>query len=120
VVFLVIKAIALQRKSQQKDGASPKGHYLNKKIAIYMPLGFVVSIPIGMVSHDIMLAVILGPFAGLLIGIILGRKSESKHNKELRKLTPEEQKLKVLAQRLLSVLILLSLALYVITYIILK
>jgi len=119
VVFLVIKALALQRKSQQKEGAPPKGHYFNKGITTYMPLGFLVSIPIGLISHNLIIAVLLGPVAGLLIGILVGKKSESKHKKELRTLTFEEQKLKTLAQRLLSVLILLSIVLYTITYIVL-
>ena len=119
VVFLVIKALAIQRKIQQKDGAPPKGHYFNKSLTTYMPLGFVISIPIGMISHNLIIAVLLGPVAGLLIGMVVGNRSESKHKKELRTLTPEEQKLKVLAQRLLSILILFSIALYTITYVVL-
>ncbi|MCF7918715.1 MAG: hypothetical protein K9N06_02245 [Candidatus Cloacimonetes bacterium] len=120
VIFLVIMALKIQNEERQKDAKPSKGHYFNKGIATYMPLGFAISIPVGMVLKNIAIAVALGPLLGLLLGAFIGTKRERQHKSELRELSPAELKLKKLSQRLLTALIMLGFVLYIITYIILK
>ena len=120
VIFLVIKALRIKNGNKDASYHPPKGHYLNKGIATWMPLGYAISIPIGILTRNIPVAVILGPLLGMALGAFLGSKHEKVHQQDMRTLSAEEFKLKKLSQILLTGLIILGLILYLITYVILK
>jgi hypothetical protein len=119
VGILIIMAHRIKKKNQSDTDSHSKGHFISKGIATFMPLGFAVSIPIGIATKNIFAAVALGPVLGLILGMLIGTSKEKKHEKSLRPLNPDEIKLKKTAQLMLTFLIALGFVLYYITYFIL-
>ena len=120
VIVLVIMALKIKKQSQDSSVTHSRGHYINKGIATFMPLGYAISIPIGIAVRNVIVAVALGPAIGLVIGVIIGTSNEKRHKNDLRPLTDSELKLKKVSQCMLTGLIILGAILYIITYYVVK
>ena len=81
-----VPAFKAKQKAFKETGKHPKGHYVGLGMAIGIPLGM----PIGIAMGNIALGIPLG----LPIGLAIGMAWEKMHEKDLRPLTPEEEKMK--------------------------
>lgn len=79
-------AFKLKKEEYEATGKYPKGHYMGQGLAI----GIAIGIPIAFALDNIF----AGYMVGLVIGTILGSRNESKHEHELRPLTPRERELR--------------------------
>ncbi len=120
IIVLVIMALKIKKQTQGNSVSLSKGHYINKGIATFMPLGYAISIPIGIAAKNVIVAVALGPALGLAIGVIIGSSNEKKHENDLRSLTNSELNLKKVSQLMLTGLIILGAVLYLVTYYVVK
>ena len=84
--IVAIPAFRVQQREFKKTGKHPKGHY----VGLGMGLGMALGIPFGIMMENIALGIPLG----LPIGLAIGMAWEKKHEKDLRPLTPEEEKMK--------------------------
>lgn len=116
IAILLYKVAKLNKQNKQNSDSPSQGQYLNRSIAAYMPLGLIISIPIGIAIKNIAFAVAIGAVLGMAFGFFLGSKKEKKYKSDLRELSPEEISIKKLAQNLLTALCLLGIVLFVITY----
>jgi hypothetical protein len=75
----------------------PKGHWMGVGIAVGLPIGvaifFIADILIGEFGDMFF----LGPAIGVAIGVSIGAALEKKHEKEIRELTPQEERRRRLA-----------------------
>lgn len=86
-------ALKIKREAYAKTGKHPKGHY----IGLGMVLGVAIFTPIGIalsVFTDNPGMIGIGPGIGIAIGLAIGAAWEKKHEKELRPLTKEEERLR--------------------------
>jgi len=116
IILLVFLALKTKKKMQENGEVPARGHYVNRGMTTYMPLGFVISIPIGIMTDNLPIAIALGPAFGFALGIIIGSSKEKKHKQEMRELTESEKKLKKTAQFMLFALFLLGVILFIITF----
>jgi hypothetical protein len=92
ILFAVVAIGALflvKRKGLEKvpaDGKYPKGHFINKWMAIGIPLGLPIGLAMGNIS--------LGLPIGLAIGYAIGASMEEKNKDKIRPLTSQEEERK--------------------------
>jgi hypothetical protein len=79
-----------------------------------MPIGFLVSFPIGLANGSSAIGAGLGPVFGIAFGTAIGLILEKKHAKSLRPLTKQEMRLKKIS--LLTLLGLLLLTILVLVF----
>ena len=91
-----------------------------KSISPFIPLGYAISIPLGIALKNMVVAVALGPVFGLALGVIIGSSKEKKRVKVKRPLTAKEVNFKKTSQLLLTGLIALGSILYYVTYFVVK
>jgi len=90
-----------------------------KSISPFIPLGYAISIPLGIALKNTEVAVVLPAF-GLALGVIIGSSKEKKRVKVKRPLTAKELNFKKTSQLLLTGLIALGSILYYVTYFVVK
>ncbi|WP_091934659.1 hypothetical protein [Methanolobus profundi] len=94
VIFLLLLAglamsyfaFKLKKQEYEATGKYPRGHYMGQGLAI----GIAIGIPIAFALDNIF----FGYMVGLVIGTVIGSRNESKHEHELRPLTPRERELR--------------------------
>ena len=102
-LFFVFKKKKLEDELYRKTGKYPKGHYLDKGVAIGIAIGVALGIALDLFT--------IGIAVGLAIGYAIGQDLENKHKDELRPLTKEEKEIK--KQTIYVMLMLLVLGLIV-------
>lgn len=117
LLMLVLITLALKLKRQkQEEGTVKKGSYINRGMITFMPLGFAISIPIGIATGKLPFAIAFGPAIGLFLGALFGAKWEKKHEDELAPLNENEIKFKKIAQSFLLGLFVLGVILFLLFY----
>lgn len=117
IIYLIITAIKI-RKEIPPEILQEREENTSAKRVTFIPLGFIITVPLGIALGNIPLGIALGPAFGLLIGIFFTGKKKKTVN--TRDLTPEELAFKKTAQTLIFQLLLLGILLYFITYVLVR
>lgn len=120
ITIVIIMALRIKKENEEAAGTHSEKNHIGRGIATFMPLGFAISLPIGIALKQITMGIVLGPAFGLALGVIIGSMKEKKRRKEKRPLTAREIKLKSVSQLMLTALIALGAVLYWITYFVLR
>jgi hypothetical protein len=118
--IVMIMAAKIKRENDAALDKEEEGVVTRKSIASFLPLGYAISIPLGIALKNIVVAVALGPAFGLALGVIIGSSREKKRGKGKRPLTAREIQFKKTSQLMLTALIALGAILYYVTYFVLK
>jgi len=120
IVIGIVMVMAAKIKRENEAELDEEGVVTRKSIASFLPLGFAISLPLGIALKNTVVAVALGPAFGLALGVIIGSSKEKKRVKVKRPLTAKELKFKKTSQLLLTGLIALGSILYYVTYFVVK
>lgn len=115
VLIQLSMAVKLRRK-HIKEGIIQEKSSSKKSFAAFMPLGFIFTVPFGIMIDNITLGIALGPALGILIGVIITSLNKKNAHFEKRELNSEELKLKKLGQVMLFLLAILGIALFLLNY----
>jgi len=118
--IVMVMAAKIKRENEAELDEEGEGVVTRKSIAPFIPLGYAISIPLGIALKNTVVAVVLGPAFGLALGVIIGSSKEKKRGKVKRPLTAKELKFKKTSQLLLTGLIALGAILYYVTYFVVK
>lgn len=120
ITIVIIMALKIKKENEEAEGIQSEKNRIGRGIATFMPLGFAISLPIGIALKQIIVGIVLGPAFGLALGVVIGSMKEKKLRKEKRPLTPREIKFKVVSQLMLTGLIAFGAVLYWVTYFVLR
>jgi hypothetical protein len=78
----------------------PRGHWTGIGMAIGIPIGTAIFFVADLLTGEFGNMFFLGPAIGVAIGVSIGAALEKKYEKEIRELTPEEERRR---RRLISI-----------------
>ena len=120
ITIVIIMALKIKKENEEAAGIKSDKKRILKGIATFMPLGFAISLPIGIALKQIVVGIALGPAFGLALGVVIGSMKEKKLGKKKHPLTASEIKFKSVSQLMLTALIALGSVLYWIAYFVLR
>ncbi|MCF7911184.1 MAG: hypothetical protein K9M99_01545 [Candidatus Cloacimonetes bacterium] len=118
--IVILMAAKIKKENEKLLEGEVEGQVTHKHIAAFLPLGYAISIPLGIALKNTVIAIALGPAFGLALGVMIGSSKEKKLRGEKRPLTPNEIQFKKTSQLLLTALLALGAILYYISYFVLR
>ena len=120
ITIVILLGLKIKKENEEAEGIQSEKNRIGRRIATFIPLGFAISLPIGIALKQIIVGIALGPAFGLALGVVIGSMKEKKLGKGKRPLTPREIEFKGVSQLILTGLIALGAVLYWVTYFVLK
>lgn len=92
IVQAVAQRTARTNQAPELAGKRPQGYWMGVGIAFGLLAGYSLTTIAGILTGEWQFFIILGPSAGILVGLAIGVALEQRHQGEIRPLTAAEQR----------------------------